>query len=162
MKGGEEGTVSWPDEQILELISSGILGQQKLAASGNNYRRCNLFPHNVQIVGSLEKRGSDTSLGLEEDLGQWIALHKPDKLEKMPTTYSSIKKPITKGINKNPIKKVTDPQRIIASDAPRRNATNPAGDTWARLVARDPGAGTPASGVAGERGRAARRRAQSS
>lgn len=63
---GEEDMVSWPDGQVLELISSGILGQQKLAASGNNYRRCNMFPHTVQIVGSLEKRGSAKKKSLSQ------------------------------------------------------------------------------------------------
>lgn len=35
--------------------------------------------------------------------------------------------PITQGINKNPIKKVTDPHNINANDIPNSNDANPAG-----------------------------------
>lgn len=50
-----------------------------------------------------------------------------DKLETTPTTYKTITKPRTQGININPMKKVNDPQSIRAREIPKSKDANPAG-----------------------------------
>lgn len=69
----------------------------------------------------------------------------------------------------NPITKVTEPQSMSASDAPRRSEAKPTGDTLGRLAAGDGGAAAAAAGGASEGGmarwgerRMVRSRAQSS